>query len=622
MAHTSFDAFNARDLTPDQVAKSFVASRKYDELVQSNHSLLIGPRGSGKTTMLRMLSIEALRHWSGTDAQSYRDRLQYTGIFVPADITWGSMVEALGANIERKDCNDALGEIAFCTNVLLAVTHTLMIRLSDLGIDDLSRNYRKVPAGVDIDDYVRAVAEQWHLSLRSVSLRGIIEALRSRLGDLYSQAKWLNSQPQPTLALLYEQIPYAKLSVFPCVEYALHEFDALFNEGNARWALLFDEFEVVPIHIQVLVLEKLRATSSKIMYKVALAPCGPQTQLTLSAAVQPTAMDDLRRVELWYRDKKDSREFCRDLFRSRVAQHPTLQGIEPEQLLGRSEYFDEPIDSTRVDQYPDTVSWSDLWEKEFTALAKKDPTFQKYLDEQSIDPRHLDPRTSSEHGSVVRKIAPIVAFRKAYRTELGHKMGRKAFTKPYTGWDAIAAISEGNPRWLIGILAGLMRQYEDRKEMPIDPYHQWVEVSKAAGAFKEKLDVAALQQTNIKLTTRQPVYRTLERIGEQFRSALLVDDFSEDPPISFEVDDSTSEDLENCLRIALNFGGIVCYDRPDHVAGFSTLKGKRFRIAYILNSIFKLPLRSGKSRQLTTLLTLRSARSSQSPYEQGVLFSE
>lgn len=602
MGQSSFDAFNARDLAPDQVAKSFVASRKYDELVQANHSLLIGPRGSGKTTMLRMLSVEAVRHWAGPEAKSYRDKIGYTGIFVPADITWGSMVDALGAGIERQECNEALGEIAFCTNVLLAVTHTLMIRLSDIGIDDEARNYRSVRLTKDLDDYIRAIADGWRLSLRSISLRGLIEALRSRLGDLYAQAKWLSAQPNPTRAMLYDRVAYATLSVFPCVEYGLHEFDALIGDDNARWALLFDEFEVVPVHIQTLVLEKLRATSSKILYKVALAPCGPQTELSLSATAQPTAMDDLGRIELWYRDKKDSRDFCRDVFRSRMAQHPTLKGIEPEQLLGQSEYVDEPSETGDMDSDPEAGTWSDLWEKEFVALAKKDPTFQSYLTDQKIDPRQLDPRPTSPHGSVVRKIAPIVAFRKAFRMETGQHRGRKPLTRPYTGWDAIAAISEGNPRWLIGILAGLVRQYDQHCKIPIDSYHQWVEVRKAADAFKEKLDVAALQQTNIKISTRQPVYRTLERIGKQFSKALVTDDFSEDPPMSFDVDVNTHNDLENCLRIALNFGGIVCYDRPDHVGGFSTLKGKRFRIAYILNAIFQLPLRTGKQRQLTNLL--------------------
>ena len=55
---TIFDAFNARYLSPVDVAATFVPSRESFKLLsEQNHSVLVGPRGSGKTTLLKMLKL-------------------------------------------------------------------------------------------------------------------------------------------------------------------------------------------------------------------------------------------------------------------------------------------------------------------------------------------------------------------------------------------------------------------------------------------------------------------------------------------------------------------------------------------------------------------------------------
>ena len=96
---------------------------------------------------------------------------------------------------------------------------------------------------------------------------------------------------------------------------------------------------------------------------------------------------------------------------------------------------------------------------------------------------------------------------------------------------------------------------------------------------------------------------------------MITDDFVEDPPMSFIVDDKISADEEVCLKIAINFGGIVCYDAPDHIGGFKSLHGKRFRLAYTLAPEFTLPLRTGKPIALSTLIR----RTYSSPPSQGKL---
>ena len=614
---STFEAFNARDLEPAKVATSFVPFEKYDELLKPHHSLLIGPRGSGKTTLLKMLSLEALRAWEHPRAEEYRKRVDYSGIFVPADITWGGMVDSLADESVPQDCANALGEIAFGINVMLATTEVMGMRLRE---GDLSSLYRGASVTGDIEALVRAIAKNWELELETISFNGIAEALRFRLASLYSRAKGFSHHEQPTMSLLYKMIPYAKLDVFACIEFALSTYDHHVNDKNGRWAVLFDEFEVVPVHIQQKLIAKLRASATKIIYKVALAPCGPQTKLLLGDINQPSPLDDVSRTELWYREKKDAISFCRKLFESRAKKYPEpLSGLRPEKLFGRSLAVDEVDTKARRSRElsgDEQSAWEKHWKNEFSSLAEKDDSFRRFLESKSISTDSLDPSPRAMHGNLVRKIAPIVAFRNAYRSASGKGRGRKAYYQQYVGWEAIATISEGNPRWFIGMLSGLEAAARGSGKTPVAKNLQWDQVCRAVSAFTEKLKAVAIEE-NIGITTKFPVFSLLDQIGDALHKGIVIDDFVENATMSFTVDGKISDDVESSLRIALNFGGIVCYDPPDNVAGYISLKGKRFRIAYILCPEFKLPLRGGEARALSTLLASNKPKEKVKALEDG-----
>ena len=571
-------------------------------------TLLTGFLGAGKTTLLKMMGLDALRSWEHDSAEHYRHQVGYTGIFVPADITWGEMVDALASGDHVPTaCADTLGEVAFGINVLIAATDTMSKRLDVPGVYCPAPNYGLAPTPTNVEELVQFIAETWRLKLRSLSFRGIAQALRTRLAELYAAAKRLSHAPQPDMSLLYKLVPYADLDIFVSLITALEAFDHAVGEPEGRWAMLLDEFEVVPVHIQQRVIKRLRASPARLIFKVALAPCGPQTQPLLNEATQPSPLDDVTRIELWYREKNEVISFCRQLFESRVDKHALGDRHirTPEELLGRTAITDGSLTTGGLEEslFPvvGNSRWAQDWNKEFLALAGKDESFNRFLREKTIDAANLEPSPNLPNGNTIRKIAPVVAFRNAYRAAGGGRRGRKPYTLPYVGWEAIATLSEGNPRWFIGMLAGLENELKRNEEVPISPPDQWKQVIRAVEAFKEKLRAVAIED-NIGISTNQSVYRFLERIGTSLHRELIEAPFVEDPPATFSVDRDVAEDDENCLRIALNFGGIVCYDAPDHVAGYRSLRGKRFRLAYMLAPAFNLPLRSGKARNLSTLL--------------------
>jgi hypothetical protein len=603
MSTTSFlSAFNAKAMSYEQIVGSFVSSSKFNQFAGQWNALLVGPRGSGKTTLLRMLSLEAMRAWSSDEAERFRTELNYTGIYVPADLAWGEMLRSLSSRMSS-ECSELVAEAAFVTNAMMATLRTMQVRLHRPSSDEGRLRYRFVEMTGDAQgELAREMASIWKLQLRSASLLSLQNALAERLLDIGQQANLLTRRSNVDVDELHAKIPYLGLPLVECVNQAISAFDRAANQVDGVWALLLDEFEVAPNHLQSLVLTALRGGATKLLFKAALAPCGPHTLISLSTPTPPTAKDDFKQIELWYPDKGEAEGFCARVFASRVAQIANFSELKPEQVFGKSAYA--IVDEDGNDQSHSQNLRADKWAKDFKALMERDESFSYFIQRKKISLDNLDSSDSAPSGTLIRKIAPIVAFRNAYRGfAVGKKRGRKAFNSAYSGWSAIAAMSEGNPRWLIGLLSGIFAEATISK-LPISIPIQHAHSTETAWTFANVLKTVAISQYD-QIKTQRPIFQLLMTIGNFFHNRLVTGDFQEDPPMSFIVDDDVDEDTESCLRIAINHGAIVCYQPTDGIGGFDTLHGKRFRLSYLLAPCFKLPVRKSKPINLSRILNTK-----------------
>ena len=89
------EAYNARSLTINDLCKSFIVNDHFYHLASSCNSIMIGPRGSGKTTLMRMLQVPALEIWEHPDASYFRSQVKFTGVFIPTDRLWKSQFDNL-----------------------------------------------------------------------------------------------------------------------------------------------------------------------------------------------------------------------------------------------------------------------------------------------------------------------------------------------------------------------------------------------------------------------------------------------------------------------------------------------------------------------------------------------
>lgn len=95
--------------------------------------------------------------------------------------------------------------------------------------------------------------------------------------------------------------------------------------------------------------------------------------------------------------------------------------MTPEQVFGRSQYA--IIDETgEVGGLHPALGRGETWAAEFTNLVAKDQSFEEFLIRKGIDPLKLNPSPDAPNGNTIRKIAPVVAFRNAYK---GTSEGKK-----------------------------------------------------------------------------------------------------------------------------------------------------------------------------------------------------
>ena len=263
----------------------------------------------------------------------------------------------------------------------------------------------------------------------------------------------------------------------------------------------------------------------------------------------------------------------------------------------------------------------------YQRLATKDPSFATYLSKNGVDLGAMHEMSSAERASVVRKITSIVMVREAYRSEEqiiggGRRIGRsRKNPNIYHGVDALLAIVEGNPRWLIGLMGPLVRRYkEDRRR--ISAALQATAIATAGNRFRALLrTIPYVPEGSNPLRQRQIPSRgllsLLDALGERFRRHIITDDFSPDPVLSFTVDSTVSESLLLALGRALNAGAIILVPDSSAEAIASSIRGKRFRLSYMLANSYGLPLLLGREGSLLRLLT--DDRDSPAPlFEEGL----
>jgi len=585
-AASTYGAFNARWLEPEDVARSFVPTPYFKSLVRYQNSLLMGPRGCGKTTLLKMLTRRAQRTWVNERltregaSDEYRSP-DFEAIYIASDVRWSSELISLPSSLADAPKRAELLQRSFVSiSSIIEATRTFEGILSEENFDAtnllqaLVRHFELGPTFPSFAE-LRIKLRGWMEELQSLLVRSNMEALDERLGALPS------SLTGHALAGITK---------------ACAIFDEYVSAASPpRWALCFDEIEIAPVWLQTELFKALRSYDQKFLLKITWSPLLP-TDLIPTQERQ----HDFATIKMWHGHVADARAFCREFTTRYVRDKFDNQKLAPRDIFGTSLFSQEDSDATQVYRRGN-AAWQSM-----VRLASRDVSFREYLQSHGISPEDPVVADTSVRDESLRKAKPLVMLREAFYGDDNLQLGRRSRKNIglYFGEDAIYSMSEGNPRLLAGLLNDLFDTESTRAKATLS----------LRPDFQSRILTAASQRTLSGIrayptksrSDRQSLARLVDRLGHFLRDELVVRDFNADPVGSFFVDSDVGPDLLDEIKIGLLIGAFVHVSSKDGDIP-SSVVGCRLRLSYMLSPHFGLLFRNNREVRLSTALRMSQA---------------
>ena len=583
-----YGAFNARWLEPEDVARSFVPTLPFKRLVHLQNSLLMGPRGCGKTTLLKMLTRRAQNVWKGERLPNepqwadYR-RPDFEAIYIPSDVRWSSELESVSREL-----------IDFPTDAERAQRASVAIS----AVVEATRVFHAIARENELDPSAFLKALITHLQL-GPTIPSFPEIRLKLVGWIDEILAGLIKRDTGAIHRHLDRLPAAFTGhALSAVTKACTVFEE-FTEGIApgRWALCFDELEIAPQWLQREMFAALRSFDQKFLLKLTWSPVLP-TDLTPRQERQ----HDYSAIRMWHGHAADAKPFCKEFTTRFLRDRLTSTTVAPNDVFGPSPFAQD--DSENPDVYG---HGGPAW-RTMVHLAQRDPSFNQYLIEHGLSPDNPVAEVVSIRDESLRKVKPIVLLREAFFKDARDRVTRSRSRKNppiYYGEDSIYAMSEGNPR----LLAGLLNELLDTDMKPLTSGSPL-----ARPPVQSRILYLASQRTltGIKTYPIRPGSRgrslsaLVDKLGRYLHSELLTPEFNADPVGSFFVDEDVSQEVLDELSVGLLIGAFVHVKSPQQDIPTSVL-GSRIRLSYMLAPYYGLLFRNYREMRLSTALRISAS---------------
>lgn len=603
------ESFNARSLSFEAVAKSFVSNSHYDQLSANNHTLLMGPRGSGKTTLLKMLT-PACQYFSKKLGKSQTE-IPFYAIYIPTDIHWKRQLDQLEIEFDgKRKFIDLVTRTLVTTNIILCVTRTFQ-QIINYHIDDTTENKLQGEAALATE-----LIGSWELNKPiSPTLYSIEQSLLSRTKDINTLIKKIKySEESDTLFPNYFYSDYSDYIDTACLSFE-HVFENKIPL-EPKWALCFDELEISPSWLQFELLDKLRSTNQKVLLKLTTSPIVSLVDKLNNKNVRKVdarQAEDFKVIRTWNYNQlglKGWNEFSEKLTMQKLIQSKMFEGADltAEDIFGKDSIVKNLRRTFNVDKtYNPDLSHYDkgqIYWKLFKELALIDSSFRKFLDYKNISFADPSPKSTAERDQIFRKILPIATFRYQY-IKTTHKRSRKNPALFY-GLPYIYELCDGNPRFLINSIDEFLLHLKIHQNFPIEINFQSRIIQSISNNYLSLIKVHP-DSTKAFLNKYINLGDLIEVIGTYFFDKLIFGDFSMDPVSSFTVDKAVPSKIQNLIEFGVHLGAFIYLD-PQEALSNNGILDKSFRLSYILHPHFNLPKREYGNINLSSILFPRGQK--------------
>lgn len=600
MSQVLYDTFNARYLTYKEVAESFImSSDHFNNLIKNNHTLLMGPRGCGKTTLLKMLTKPALEKWDILNRSNLAETIPFNAIYIPTDIQWKRQLAELDKKFPNEiEFTKTVSSATITINILLSLCETFAYLIDKSQLND--------DGEIEIK-FCKGLITNWHLKGQIIpSIHGVKIALLSLVSELNAKTKKaiLTSTTFQNFddLVFYEFIELVKIS---CLT-----FEKLFNiESEKRWALCFDELEIAPEWLQYKLLEYLRSSDQKVLFKLTTAPIiSLYREVKEKFVIQATENNDFNVVRIWTTNQQERDSwfnFCDELASKRIKKHfdniRFLSDIVGESDLDLGIVTSNSLRKAVLENDKDVYAHQTPTWFVFRQLAKVDPTFKSFLESKGISSSNPIPRNSLERDAVFRKMRQLAIYRYHFKKENSSRRSRK-IVPLYFGTKLLYEICDGNPRLFIGLLDEILKKSASgiRIGSPISLNQQARIVTELSEKYISVLATYPGATITIGKQNKN-IKDLLDEIGDYFYNRLINEPFTIDPSTSFKIDEDINDSYKELLELALYLGAIVYLDGKEAISE-KGISDKKFRLSYILSPYFRMLVREYKEVQLSTIL--------------------
>ena len=599
-----FDVLNARYSDPYRVAETFIPPEQYNQLRKPGNSLLVGARGTGKTTLLKMLKVSAIEAMNNTIPQRDAVSADYVSAFVANDRNWSSRISDFAAQLESQELQDFARRAIYLNECLRAIMKTASEVLQSktfsqaVGESQYRGDYVSAEAnfaqkaGLFLfdDGYQFSTADlDIKLNRRALDLINDVNSRRATgtsETEIASRNKWIFDDFLSPLSM--------------CAN--------MFNEnlgiGNTRWCLSFDELELAPADIRNMLFSFLRGADPLFYFKLAIVPLLDDVS-AFQAEAAPKSVHDYDVIELWNVRKAKKNEFMYRLANSTI-RNAGLPDATVEQILGRSE-------RVFYDRGDGKYSNDSAFFLNFIELADNDPTFRAYMAKRNMGIHDFYRMNEEQRAALFRKIQAIVLVRNSFwkksrpsnsRSNIPVRRRPSSRSFVYSGSDVVVEMCDNNPRFLLAVLEPLIAEFsKDGKRVGADSQldairqvsNQIFAVLRGEGIHPKYMQVGS-------------VYDLVSRIGESFKNEIHGEEFNADPVLSFTVPEDASPSISRAIAYGLREGAFLLEGQYDGSYLRDGVRDKRLRLTYLFAPEFTLPLMLGRQRQLDTILRGRVSK--------------
>ena len=596
---TIFESFNARRLSAKQVAKTFVPPEFFEELSTNNHHILVGPRGSGKTTLFKMMTLPAFLNWEHEDAKLMCKKLNVTSAFIATDIVWEEQWKSIEDLHISSEAKESIRDSIITTYTVRAILKAYMYRVNNKELsqhEHLSSFFIKLPR-TEESRLVSSIAKLFKIDISVPSLKSIDSDFADRISTISSLINTIKTDKSlPRI----EEYSFIDLNFLPSINAFITKLNMHSNEKLNKWCLLFDELEIAPKEMRKTLLKSLRSTDENLIFKLALSPYSEEFNV-FSEPTGPSEGNDFKVIKLWYSEQKHMRRFSFSLF-EQLCEGSNITDVNQEDIFGRSLLVkhENNVISDIEEKVPSSVyKKGSALQKAYAELYKKDKSFKQYMDSSAVNINNLN-ENKKAFDAIVRKIRNIIRYRNELRDENGNIRSRKTNVF-YHGFPALFDITEGNPRQFLGAIAPLVKEYSSTKKR-ISTEKQ----DEVIGSITKRYSFLLKSFPDKKDSNgTYGIYGLLDQIGKYIFNNIVKDDFKPLPNNKIIVDENTPKVILDVLGHAVNVGAIIYL--PTKSSGssdgtISDLRGKVFRLSNMLAPKYKIPMYKFGNVKLSRIL--------------------